>query len=62
MIPFEYLIWDAEDCAQYFRQSKEHFLRHTRHSEGFPSPVSRDDQRPRWRAKSVAEWAVMETT
>jgi hypothetical protein len=61
MVPFEFLLWDAQDCADYFKLSKEYFLRNTRHSEGFPKPVSKDNEKPRWRAKAVAAWAVMET-
>lgn len=58
MIPFDYLIWDADDCAAYFKMSKDYFLRKKRNQPGFPNPVSDDNEQPRWAAKSVAEWAV----
>lgn len=58
MIPFDYVLWDAEDCAVYFKISKDLFLRKKRHQPGFPSPVSGDNELPRWSAKQVAEWAV----
>lgn len=58
MVPFEYVIWDADDCAAYFKISKDKFLRHKRHQQGFPKPVTEDEEQPRWRAVSVAAWAV----
>lgn len=59
-IPFEYLVWDARECATYCRVSKEHFLRSVRHAAGFPSPITNEHEQPRWRAKSVAAWRVKE--
>jgi hypothetical protein len=58
MVPFEFLIWDADDCANYFRISKDYFLRKKRNQPGFPLPVSEDNEQPRWSAYSVAAWAV----
>ena len=58
MIPFDYLLWDADACAEYFGISKDYFLRKKRHQPGFPKPVSEDNEQPRWSAKSVAAWAV----
>ena len=58
MIPFDYLLWTADDCADYFKVSKDYFLRKKRNQPGFPKPVSEDDEHPRWSAKSVAAWAI----
>ncbi|MDP3937686.1 MAG: hypothetical protein Q8R92_06070 [Deltaproteobacteria bacterium] len=58
-VPFEFRIWDAAECAAYFGQSKEYFLRRTRHVENFPAPVKMSEGgQPRWRALAVAQWAV----
>lgn len=57
MIPFEYQLWDADECATYFGQSKEYFLRTTRHAKDFPAPLEMSKQ-PRWRALAVAQWAI----
>lgn len=58
MIPFELVIWNADEVAEYLRLSKPYFLRTTRYAPGFPPPITGDHQRPRWRAKAVAEWAL----
>ena len=59
MIPFEYLLWDAQACADYFGQSKEYFLRTKRHEKDFPAPVKNSSEgQPRWRALAVAQWAI----
>jgi len=58
VIPFDYLLWSAEDCAEYFGISKDYFLRKKRNQPGFPNPVSEDNEQPRWSAKSVAAWAT----
>lgn len=58
MVPFEFLLWSADDCASYFGISKDYFLRKKRNQPGFPNPVSEDNEQPRWSAKSVAAWAV----
>lgn len=61
MIPFEYELWTPEQCGAYFGISGEHFLKKKRYAPGFPKPVTDENEKPRWRAKSVAEWAVKET-
>ena len=58
-VPFEYALWDAQACADYFGQSKEYFLRTTRHEISFPPTTKMSESgQPRWRALSVAQWAV----
>ena len=57
MIPFDRLIWDAQDCASYLKQEKSTFLKRTQYAEGFPARLNIPGQ-PRWSAKSVAEWAL----
>lgn len=59
MTPFEYQLWDAQACADHFGLSKEYFLKTKRHETDFPKPVkSSSEGQPRWRALSVAQWAV----
>lgn len=36
MIPFDLVIWDAGECADYLHVSRPEFLRKTRYAEGFP--------------------------
>lgn len=58
-VPFEYRLWDAGACSDHFGQSKEYFLRHTRHLEGFPAPVKMSEGgQPRWRALAVGQWGI----
>jgi hypothetical protein len=55
-IPFDRVIWNAQDCADYFKQSRQEFLRQTRHGTGFPKELP---ARPRhWRALEVTNWAL----
>ena len=58
MVPFEYVIWTAEKCAEYLELSKSRFLRTTRYNNGFPKPVTGDKERPRWLAKEVVAWRI----
>jgi len=62
VIPFEFVIWDADECAEYLKVSKDRFLKSIRHRKGFPSPVTSDHEHPRWRAIYVAKWRVGEFT
>jgi uncharacterized membrane protein YjdF len=55
-IPFDRVIWNAQQCADYLGQSRQEFLRLTRHKQGFPSELV---NRPRhWQALAVTEWAL----
>lgn len=56
MTPFEYQVWDAQECASYLKESREYFLQHTRHKEGFPAEIPGKPKR--WRAWAVAQWAL----
>ena len=56
-IPFELVVWDAQDCADYLRQQKSTFLKRTQFSDGFPARLQIPGQ-PRWAAKDVASWAL----
>ena len=55
-IPFEYMIWDAQECADYLRQSRSTFLKRTQWAPDFP-PRTRGEGHPRWNAKQVTMWA-----
>lgn len=57
-VPFEYVIWDAQECADYLGISKSRFLRYRRYNEGFPKMVTKEDERPRWRAADVVAWRL----
>lgn len=55
-IPFDLVIWDAQQCADYLGQSRQEFLRTTRHKADFPPELA---NRPRhWRACRVTGWAL----
>lgn len=56
MTPFEFQLWDAQACAEYFGESKEYFLQHTRYKEGFPQEIPGKPKR--WRALAVSQWAL----
>lgn len=57
MTPFELTIWTAAECADYLRQEKSTFLKHTQYVAGFPARLEVPGQ-PRWSAKEVANWAL----
>lgn len=56
-VPFDVLIWSAEECAEYLRQEKSTFLKRTQFLPGFPARLPIPGQ-PRWQAKEVAAWAL----
>lgn len=58
-IPIEYRVWDGDAAADYLGQSKDLFLRTTRHLKDFP-PVLKmcEGRQPRWSAKAVIAWAL----
>lgn len=66
-IPFSRVIWNAQDCADYLKISRTHFLNCVRHAQGFPEPidmppyyVAGKEKRmdPRWSAEAVTTWAL----
>ena len=60
-IPFEYVIWNAKQCAEYLGQSTSQFLKRTQWTDGFPRRL-RDEGQPRWNAKQVTMWANQNVT
>jgi len=55
-VPADWLIWNAQDCADYLKQSRQEFLRITRHRPDFPPELP---NRPRhWHAVAVRNWAL----
>ena len=56
-IPFELVIWTAEECAAYLREEKSTFLKATQFAAGFPARCPKPGQ-PRWPAIAVCEWAL----
>lgn len=59
-VPFDRVIWTAQDCADYLGQAYKVFLRRTQHLSSFPKrcPIP---GHPRWSAQAVTSWALGET-
>jgi predicted DNA-binding transcriptional regulator AlpA len=52
-VPFDRVIWGAQECADYIGLSRQEFLRTIRHKPDFP----RELRMPRrWRAADVVAW------
>lgn len=56
-IPLPFLIWDAQQCADYLGQGKDNFLKRTQYKPGFPGRCPKPGA-PRWRAVEVMAWAT----
>ncbi|OGT57499.1 MAG: hypothetical protein A3E01_08145 [Gammaproteobacteria bacterium RIFCSPHIGHO2_12_FULL_63_22] len=56
-IPFERVIWDADQCAEYLGLSYSQFIKRTQYLEGFP-PRCPIPGHPRWPANAVTEWVL----
>lgn len=56
-IPFDLVVWNAEECAAYLRQAPATFLKRTQYAEGFPPRLPIPGQ-PRWQAAAVTAWAL----
>lgn len=59
-IPFDRVIWSAQQCADYLGQSHSRFLKKTQYRPGFPDRCPLPGQ-PRWRAQAVTAWALGES-
>lgn len=57
VIPFDQVIWDANECADYLRQSYSTFIKRTQYLPGFPARCQIPGQ-PRWPAMRVTQWAL----
>lgn len=55
-IPFDRVIWTAQECADYLGTTEAEFLRSMVSAEGFPAELL--NAPGRWLAKAVAEWAL----
>jgi hypothetical protein len=55
-VPFELEIWSAQQCADYLKQSRQEFLRITRHREDFPLELP--NRQRHWQALAVTNWAL----
>lgn len=54
-------LWDAQDCANYLKVSRRHFVDRVANVPGFPTRVqlpTAEGRRghPRWFAKEVIKW------
>lgn len=56
-VPFDYQIWGPAECAEYFGQSRETFLRDTRNAPGFPKELTKGPKN-RWPAMQVVAWVL----
>lgn len=56
-IPFDQVIWDAEECAAFLRLSYSTFIKRTQYLDGFPARCPIPGQ-PRWPAMRVTQWAL----
>lgn len=56
-VPFDLVIWNADECAAYLKLSTSRFLRTTRYADGFPQALKMDGH-PKWQAIRVCEWAL----
>lgn len=54
-VPLEDQLWDAEDCARYFKMSRESFLKYKAPQPSFPKPHG--PGHPRWFAGEVIRYA-----
>lgn len=57
-VPFDRVVWNSEEAASYLKESTEQFLRKTRHSIGFPAPLSGSTKSFTWRAIAVSNWKL----
>lgn len=52
-------VWDAGDCASFFKVSRKHFLRDLRYRDSFPKQLAWSEEgRPRWSSEAVKAWAL----
>lgn len=56
-VPFDRVIWGADECAEYLGIAKTSFLKRTQWRDGFPARLALHGQ-PRWQALAVTEWAL----
>lgn len=57
MTPWEYEIWDANECAKYLRVTLCAFDNRIKKIKGFPRPFG-SNRNPHWRAMEVAQWIL----
>lgn len=62
-IPFEYRLWDADECAEYLHKNKRVFLERYAAMPSFPKRIPPPNTRggksqPLWRAIEVVNWAL----
>jgi hypothetical protein len=55
-VPFDRVIWNAQDCADYFKRPRAQFLRSIRWKNGFPKELP--ELPLHWRAVEVTNWAL----
>jgi hypothetical protein len=56
-VPFDRVIWNAEQCAEYLGQKYSTFIKRTQYLPEFPARCPIPGQ-PRWPAQAVTDWAL----
>lgn len=63
MPPFETILWDGDECAEYLRVAPRHFKEKIAQNHKFPAPVrfptsgNAKKGHPKWYAHEVVTWA-----
>lgn len=62
-IPFDQVIWDADQCAEFLGVTKTHFLNSIRYADGFPDPLPAMTYRVSGKERKMsARWMAYEVT
>ena len=58
-VPFEKVIFSAQEAADYLDVSKTYLCQKLQHRVGFPRPIRFEEKRgkPKWFAADLAKWA-----
>lgn len=59
-VPFDRVIWNGQQCADYLGVNYKVFMRSHRYAVGFPKPCPIPGH-PRWSAQAVTSWALGES-
>ena len=59
VIPFDRVIWNGRQCAEYLGVSYRIFMRSTQWHPSFPKRLPVPGH-PRWSAQAVSQWALGE--
>lgn len=61
-VPFDKLLWSADDCAEYLRMDKKTFVQYYAPHPNFPKRIHLERAEGKgkilWRAQEIVEWAT----